>query len=261
MCRTFVTTFGVGHVPDGRGLLGRGAGGELGAQVQRFDLVRRRRPAEEVALAEAAAAVEQELPLRLASRRPPRGASDPRLRASWMIVVTSVAASSSPGMSRTNERSILSVSTALRQAAERRVAGAEVVDRDRNPRSLQLLERPATSPIRLGHERRLGDLDRQPVAATPNSSSVASTSRSSAGCQSTRRQVEPDPRSTPRPTPALAWRQHSRRPSTRLADQARRAPPSGGTRPAERGRARGRSSGSGPRRRPNSPVARSTIGW
>ena len=68
---------------------------------------------------------------------------------------------SDPGRSETNERSIFSTSTGqVLEVAERRVAGAEVVDRDLYAKRAQRLERPAHA-VGLLHERALRDLDRE----------------------------------------------------------------------------------------------------
>ena len=113
----------------------------------------------------------------------------PRLCARSMIAATRNPPWSRRPSSSTNSLSILSTSTGqLAQPAERRVAGAEVVDGDPYAEGLERPQ-PLDGRLDVGHDRALGDLQRDPrrhrcrCAASTSPTSPPNSARRSWRCE------------------------------------------------------------------------------
>ena len=69
------------------------------------------------------------------------------------------------------------------EVAQRRVAGAEVVHREPDAESLELVK-PLHRELRVGHQHRLGDLERERARSSPDSASASRTSAAMSECWS-----------------------------------------------------------------------------
>ena len=191
---------------------------------QARELVRRHGRAEVVALHLVARALAQE---RCCSGVSTPSATTVRLSVLPIAMIASVIAPSSASLarSRTNERSIFSVSIGKRfRCAERRIAGAEVVDREPHA---ELLDRASSLHGALGvvHHHALGDLELEQLR-TPCRSRAARRDvvEQAVVAELARRQVHRDMRIGGRPCAlprARSARTRCAAPSCRSARSAR----------------------------------------